>query len=326
MHALDLDTGAIVWQNTAEPDADASFAPTSAIPGVIFVGGASSGSLRAYDAASGVKLGSTSVTVVLAAGAAVVDGHVLVGGGVGERSGNPTDPADVVSRIPQSLTALCVPGTPACDEDQDGVDFPDDCDDRNPQRSPRAREVGGNDVDEDCDGVLAGPKDACLGGGSAPQDRRDLGALQTAGEATCPCATFASRSAHRRCMRRVTREALDAGTLRRTCKPVVTHAASTCGRPGSAICCTASAVVQQAVVHRGRAARCADTRKLDRTVATGATSCLDVDCDVLVPVTTTTTTTPGATTTTTTLPPPGRPSRPTSSARAAPVAMGARED
>src|SRR5262249_41550500 len=31
VHALDADTGAIVWQNTAEPNADASFAPTSAI-------------------------------------------------------------------------------------------------------------------------------------------------------------------------------------------------------------------------------------------------------------------------------------------------------
>ena len=47
VHALDADTGAIVWQNTTEPNADASFAPTSAIPGVVFAGKDVGGALRA---------------------------------------------------------------------------------------------------------------------------------------------------------------------------------------------------------------------------------------------------------------------------------------
>jgi polyvinyl alcohol dehydrogenase (cytochrome) len=302
VHALDLDTGGVAWQNTGEANADASFAPTSAIPGVAFVGGALSGNLRSYATATGTKLGSVSVTFVLAAAPAVVDGHVLVGGGVGEQSDDPTDQSDVVSRIPQSLTALCVPGTPACDEDQDGVDFPDDCDDRDPRRSPRAREVGGNDVDEDCDGVLAGPKDGCLAGGSAPQDQRDFDAVLAAGEAACPCATFETRGAYQRCMRRVVGDAITSGTLRRVCKPVVTRSATTCGRPGAVICCTRRLSSGKLSCGAARASRCADTKKLDRGVATGATSCLDVACDAVVPVTTTTTTTPGSSTTTTTLP------------------------
>jgi polyvinyl alcohol dehydrogenase (cytochrome) len=303
VHALDFDTGAIVWQNIGEANADASFAPTSVIPGVVFVGGAASGNLRSYDAATGAKLGATSITFVLAAAPAVVDGHVLVGGGVGEQSGDPSDPADSVSRIPQSLTALCVPGSPACDEDQDGVDFPEDCDDRDPLRSPRAREVGGNEVDEDCDGVLAGPKDACLTGGSAPQDQRDIDAIVAAAETACPCASFGGRGAYQRCMRRLVRDAITGGTLRRTCKRVVKRSASTCGRRNAVICCTRRLSSGKLSCGATREARCADTRKLHRAVAVGATTCLDTDCDAVVPVTTTTTTTPGSSTTTSTLPP-----------------------
>ncbi len=306
VHALDLDTGSIVWQNTGEDNADASFAPTSAIPGVAFVGGALSGTLRAYDTATGTKLGSQPVTFVLAAAPAVVDGHVLVGGGVGERSGDPASQSDAVSRIPQSLTALCVSGSPACDEDRDGADFPDDCDDRDPRRRPGAREIGGNDVDEDCDGLLAGPKDACLAGGSAPQDRRDVDAVAAAGETACPCAGFdgtsgRTRQAYRRCMRRVVRDAVGGGTLRRACKRLVNTARSTCGRPGAAICCTRQVRGGRLRCGAMRPGRCGDTRRLQRGVADGATSCLAVDCAIVLP--TTTTTTPASTTTSTTIPP-----------------------
>ena len=67
VHALDLNTGAIVWENTAELNADASFAPTSAIPGVVFVGGAISANLRSYDAVTGAKLGSIPVAIAVLA-------------------------------------------------------------------------------------------------------------------------------------------------------------------------------------------------------------------------------------------------------------------
>lgn len=114
VHALDAGTGAVVWENTAEPNADATFAPTSALPGVVFTGSIIGGFLRSYDAATGVKLGSVSVGVALAAAPAASDGTLLVGGGIGARSSNPADSSDQSSRIPHPLTALCAPGTPAC--------------------------------------------------------------------------------------------------------------------------------------------------------------------------------------------------------------------
>jgi hypothetical protein len=41
------------------------------------------------------------------------------------------------------------------DHDRDGFAKPADCDDDNPRVRPRAREIGGNTVDENCDGILA---------------------------------------------------------------------------------------------------------------------------------------------------------------------------
>jgi outer membrane protein assembly factor BamB len=114
VHALDKNTGEVLWQNTLEESADASFAPTSAIPGVVFVGSALDGLLRAYEAATGKKLASIPVGFSLASAPAIVDGIVIVGAGVGERTGDSSDPSDIASRIPQNVTALCVPGTPHC--------------------------------------------------------------------------------------------------------------------------------------------------------------------------------------------------------------------
>jgi polyvinyl alcohol dehydrogenase (cytochrome) len=114
VHALDADDGAIVWQNTTEPNADASFAPTSAIPGVVFAGKDVGGALRAYDAATGAKLGSFPVGATLASAPAIVDGLVIVGSGAGARGSDPTDPADIEATLPVDITAFCVPGTRGC--------------------------------------------------------------------------------------------------------------------------------------------------------------------------------------------------------------------
>ena len=119
VHALDAGSGAILWQNTGEANADATFAPTSAIPEVVFTGSILSGNLRFYDADDGTKLGNVNIGTSVAAAPAVVDGLVLVGAGIGTRTGNPMDASEITSRIPQNLTALCVPGTPAC-----AVDMP----------------------------------------------------------------------------------------------------------------------------------------------------------------------------------------------------------
>jgi outer membrane protein assembly factor BamB len=114
VHALDMQTGAVVWENTAEPNADASFGPTSAIPGAVFAGTVLGGNVRAYDPDTGAKLASVPVAFALAAAPAVVDGVAIVGGGVGERGPNPGDPAVITSWLPQNVTALCVPGTAPC--------------------------------------------------------------------------------------------------------------------------------------------------------------------------------------------------------------------
>jgi outer membrane protein assembly factor BamB len=113
VHALDATTGAILWQNTGEANADASFAPVSAIPGAVFVGTVVGGFVRAYDPDTGVRLAHVAVGAATAGAPAVVDGLVMLGAGVGER-GNPSSLADMSARIPQPVTALCVPGTPAC--------------------------------------------------------------------------------------------------------------------------------------------------------------------------------------------------------------------
>ena len=58
MHALDMDSGAIVWDNggVGGIDNDASYAPTSAIPGVAFTGSVFAPQLRGWDADTGALL------------------------------------------------------------------------------------------------------------------------------------------------------------------------------------------------------------------------------------------------------------------------------
>jgi polyvinyl alcohol dehydrogenase (cytochrome) len=121
VHALDAADGAIVWQNTTEADADASFAPTSAIPGVVFVGKDVGGALRAYDAATGAKLASFPVGLTLASAPAVVGGLVIVGSGSGARGPDPTDLAEIEATLPVDITAFCVAKTRGCKPQRSAV-------------------------------------------------------------------------------------------------------------------------------------------------------------------------------------------------------------
>ena len=130
VHALDMDTGAIVWQNDEQTSSDASFAPTSGIPGLSFIGSVLPGILRAYqtDDDSGTQLLSyASPGIAIASGSVVIDGTVLFGVGVGQRGSDRAAFQDIVSRLANPLIALCVPGeegctVPACDDalDNDG--------------------------------------------------------------------------------------------------------------------------------------------------------------------------------------------------------------
>jgi outer membrane protein assembly factor BamB/sugar lactone lactonase YvrE len=130
LHALDMDTGAILWQNDAAhgftPPQPASFGPTSASPGLVYFGSLPLAFLRVHDAASGARLAQISLgNFALASAVTVRDGTLLVGEGIG-----PGAPATFAS----DLNAFCVPGTTGCaacnnglDDDGDGAaDFPAD--------------------------------------------------------------------------------------------------------------------------------------------------------------------------------------------------------
>ena len=135
MHALDMDSGAVVWDNAADTDAFASFAPTSAVPGLVFAGQVPFAILRAYNTEgddgtllSRYNLGNSA----LASAPAFVDGLLLVGGGIGTRTRTGSGPSDIAAGTPSPLTALCVPGTPRCNICQNGlVDPAEQCDDGN---------------------------------------------------------------------------------------------------------------------------------------------------------------------------------------------------
>jgi outer membrane protein assembly factor BamB len=127
LHALDLDSGEIVWDNGTAPGTDATFSPTSSVPGLVFTGSAFTSALRAYqsqDDAGSQKLARRLYLPVglpfgdaIASGAVVINGTLLTGTGIGFRgpAPNPGDLADAVSRLPSPLVALCVPGEPGCD-------------------------------------------------------------------------------------------------------------------------------------------------------------------------------------------------------------------
>jgi polyvinyl alcohol dehydrogenase (cytochrome) len=245
VHALVADTGEIAWQNTTEPDADASFGPTSAIPGVVFAGKVLGGTLRAYDAATGVRLDAIPLPrgFTLASAPAVVDGTVVLGAGAGEHSGDPTDEGNVAAHVPQNVTALCVAGTAGCDP---------------------------------------APDDRCDAGGSAPSDATALASVRAAVDAQCPCAAFDGGSGRRhetyaRCARHAVRGAVHAGALRRRCQQTAVRAATTsiCGRPGAVVCCE-SAPATRCLVTSSTACTNADDRV--RSSCDGATSCAATSC------------------------------------------------
>jgi polyvinyl alcohol dehydrogenase (cytochrome) len=126
VHALDMDTGAVVWSaGSAAAAIDATFSPASSAPGVMFTGSVISSTLRVFEtqADSGAlryarrqfQPPPPGFGDAIASGMVAINGTLLVGIGVGFRGPDPADLGDQVSRIPSPLIALCVPGAAGCD-------------------------------------------------------------------------------------------------------------------------------------------------------------------------------------------------------------------
>ena len=110
----------MVWQNTtatAFPAGDASYGATSSVPGVVIVGSVITPHLRLYDATDGALLldrniGQPGTFSGIGSGAAVLDGTLVVGTGIGARSSGGSSPGDFAANTPSAVVALCVPGAP----------------------------------------------------------------------------------------------------------------------------------------------------------------------------------------------------------------------
>ena len=107
---LDAGSGNVVWSN---PNALASFSPTFAVPGIIFMG-SFAGYVYAFDANTGEQLAQVNAFGPLYSQAVVVDGQLYVGAGSGAHESGPEDVSYVVSEIPSPLSAFCVEGTDGC--------------------------------------------------------------------------------------------------------------------------------------------------------------------------------------------------------------------
>ncbi len=102
--------GSIVWSNRRNAP---SFAPTTATPSVVFMGGVF-GQMVAHGADTGAILSTFSVGGPLASAAVILDGEVFVGAGTGERGAPLSDAAYIASLTPSYVNALCLPDSPDC--------------------------------------------------------------------------------------------------------------------------------------------------------------------------------------------------------------------
>jgi len=110
--SLGASDGQVVWSN---PQALPSFSPTTAIPGVVFMGSISS-KVFAYDTGSGAPLAALVAGGPLSSPAVVVNGQLYIGAGTGAREGAPEDIEYITSLIPSPVTAFCLAGTAGCPE------------------------------------------------------------------------------------------------------------------------------------------------------------------------------------------------------------------
>jgi len=122
VHALDLDSGDVLWDNLDDPAGTSNnFGPVAATSQLVIVGTYDFPVLRFYDAESGELLlerpiGDQFTAGGMASGPVTVDGTLLVGTGIGALTG-PDDASTITARADSSLVALCVPGSKGCPKD-----------------------------------------------------------------------------------------------------------------------------------------------------------------------------------------------------------------
>jgi len=102
--------GMVLWSNRPAPP---SYGPTTAAPTVAFMGSIFGG-LIARDADTGDQLRVFSPVGPLASQAAILDGEIFFGAGIGERGGNPNRDAYKTSLVPSPVSAYCLPDAPDC--------------------------------------------------------------------------------------------------------------------------------------------------------------------------------------------------------------------
>lgn len=119
--SLDAASGSVRWSNRS---AAPSYAPTTAIPTVTFMGTLFAGAV-ARDADSGESLKVFSPFGPVASAITVLDGELFFGAGVGDRSGHPDGDAYRSSLSPSPISAWCLPEAVDCPETL--CDDGDDC-------------------------------------------------------------------------------------------------------------------------------------------------------------------------------------------------------
>ena len=108
--SLNAADGTVAW---SLPDAPPFYGGSSAVPGVVFMGGIDS-SLHAYDADTGALLVTLPVGGLLFSHAAIVDGVVYTGSGFGAQGAGDTDIESVLARAPGAVWAFCIEGEEGC--------------------------------------------------------------------------------------------------------------------------------------------------------------------------------------------------------------------
>jgi glucose dehydrogenase len=122
VHALDMDTGDVVWSfGTDAAPGFPSFGPVTATRDLVFSGALPFARLRIFDAKTGELLAqpnldeANGLLTAIASGAAVVDGNLLVGTGIGAFGEG--SQGDQTARLDSHLVALCVKGSKGCPKD-----------------------------------------------------------------------------------------------------------------------------------------------------------------------------------------------------------------